>query len=359
MTTRLVLALGVVLLAVRPGSAYVEAIYPLQQVLNESEVIAEGVIEKVDKQNHTAVMRVDKSLKGKCHYTHIRMNFGGGQAWHPEAIRKHLVVGAPAIIFYNAGRQSQTYINRFFFQLYGDAGAPPEKAWWNFTHIEIRMNRTFNGTVAELSDLVQRILAGKSKAPAPDAKVPPMDAATVKALPAHGEPVDETKLPAPFLKREVKIGTPRNPDAPAKTAPGLKAEYYEGQWTALPDFNALKPLKTETVAAIDNALRARQVHFGLRFTGFVQAPKDGVYTFYTTSNDGSKLFIGPVEVVNNDHHHGAIEQNGEINLKAGLHALTVVYFQEGGNTVLDVHWEGPDLPKQKIPAQALVHAPAN
>ncbi|HYE98846.1 MAG TPA: PA14 domain-containing protein, partial [Planctomycetota bacterium] len=350
MMKRLVLALGAVILAVRPGSAYVEAIYPLQQVLNESEVVAEGVIEKVDRQNHTAVMRVDKSLKGKCHYSHIRMNFGGGQAWHPEAIRKHLVVGAPAIIFYNAGRQSQTYLNRFFFQLYGDPNAAPDKAWWNFTHIEIRMNRTFNGSVPELSDLVQKILAGKSKAPPPDAKVPPMDPAAMKALPAPGEAVDESKLPAAFVKREAKIGTPRPADAPAKTAPGLKAEYYEGQWTALPDFNALKPAKTATAAVIDNTLRSRELHFGLRFTGYVQVAKDGVYTFYTISNDGSKLFIGSTEVVNNDHHHGAIEQSGEINLKAGLHALTVVYFQEGGNTVLDVQWEGPDLPKQKIPA---------
>ena len=204
-------AAGIALLVVAgalPAGAYVEAIYPLQQVINESEVIAEGVLEKVDKENHTAVMRVDKSLKGKCHYTHIRMNFGGGQAWHPQAIKKHLVVGAPAIIFYNAGRQSQTYLNRFFFQLYGDAGAPPEKAWWNFTHIEIRMNRTFNGTVPELSDLVQKIQSGRTKAPAPSAKIPPMSPEALKALPAHGETFDEATLPAAFLK----AGAPRKLD---------------------------------------------------------------------------------------------------------------------------------------------------
>ena len=205
-----------------PAAAYVEAMYPLQQVINESEVIAEGVLEKVDKENMTAVMRVDKSLKGKCHYTHIRMNFGGGQAWHPQAIRKHLVVGAPAIIFYNAGRQSQCYLNRFFFQLYGDANAPPDKAWWNYTHIEIRMNRTFNGTVAELSESLGKILSGRGKAPAPSPKIPPMSPEALKALPAHGEPVDEATLPAAFLK----AGAPRKVDP--KTMNAVFAPHEQG-----------------------------------------------------------------------------------------------------------------------------------
>ena len=188
-------------LAALPAGAYVEAIMPLQQVLNESEVIAEGTIEKVDPKNKTAVVKVSKSLKGKCGYELIKMTFGGGQVWHPDAIQKHLVVGAPAIIFYNAGRQAEMYLNRFFFQLYGDAAAPPEKAWWSFTHIEIRMNRTFNGSVAELSDTVQKVLAGKSKPPAPNQKLPPIGPEHVKALPAHGErAVEETSLPAPFLK---------------------------------------------------------------------------------------------------------------------------------------------------------------
>ena len=183
---------------------YIEELYPLQRVLNESEVIAEGTVEKVDLKNKTAVIKISKSLKGKCGYEQVRMTFGGGQFWHPDAIMKHLVVGAPAIVFYNAGRQGEVYLSRFFFQLYGDAAAPPEKAWWSFTHIEIRMNRAFNGTVAELSDTVQKTLTGRAKPPAPNAKLPPIGPEHLKALPAHGEPaLDEAALPAPFLKAGV------------------------------------------------------------------------------------------------------------------------------------------------------------
>jgi hypothetical protein len=184
-----------------PAASYVEALMPLRQVLDDSEVIAEGTIEKVDPKNETAVARITRSLKGTCAYERVRMTFGGGQLWHPEAIRKHLVVGAPVILFYNAGRQAEMYLNRFFFQLYGDAAAPPEKAWWSFTHVEIRMNRTFNGTVAELSELVAQVLAGKAKPPDPAAKLPPIGPEHLKALPAHGEPgVDAASLPPPFRK---------------------------------------------------------------------------------------------------------------------------------------------------------------
>ena len=333
------------------AAGYVEAMYPLQQVLNESEVIAEGVIDKVDVQNHTAFMKVSRSLKGQCAYAVIRMNFSGGQAFHPDAIKKHLVVGAPALIFYNAGRQAEVYLNRFFFQLYGDVGAAPEKAWWTFTHIEIRMNRTFVGPVPELADLVGRVLAGKDKAPAPNAKIPPMDAATLKALPAPLEAVaDEAALPAPFARGALK---PKAPETPPSTSPGLAYDYFEGQWTSMPDFKALKPVKSGSTAEFSNVHRARETHFGFRFSGYIDVPREGVYTFRTLSNDGSKLLIGGQEVVNNDHHHGAVEQSGEIALKPGKHAIALTYFQEGGATVLEVYWEGPELPRQKVPPAVL------
>ena len=180
--------------------AYVEALYPLQQVLAESFVIAEGVVESHDPAKKIATVKIGKTIKGKCTYDVIRITYGGGQFWHPEAVPKHFVKGQPTLIFYNEGRQAEMYMNRFFIQLYGDAGAPPDKAWWSMTHIEIRMNRTFNGTVADLSDTVQKVLSGKSKAPAPSAKIPPIDKPHVAALPAFGEPLDETKLPLPFRK---------------------------------------------------------------------------------------------------------------------------------------------------------------
>ena len=58
-------------------------------------------------------------------------------------------------------------------------------------------------------------------------------------------------------------------------------------------------------------------------------PADGQYTFYTNSDDGSNLYIDNVLVVNNDGLHGATEQSGTIGLKAGKHAISVGYIQQG------------------------------
>jgi hypothetical protein len=223
-----VLAARADLAAVAPAKAasYVEALYPLQQVLAESWVIAEGFVESHDAQKKIAAIKVGKSLKGKCTYDVVRITYGGGQFWHPEGIPKHFVKDAPVLIFYNEARQAEVYLNRFFFQLYGDAGAPPDKAWWTMTHIEIRMNRTFNGPVKELTDTVQKCLAGKMKPPAPSAKIPPIDLKDAKALPAFGEPLDESKLPLPFRKYD--------PNARVDAAPvAVNPEGFLSRWLVL------------------------------------------------------------------------------------------------------------------------------
>src|SRR5262245_26358129 len=212
--------------AALPAPAYVEAIMPLTQVITESTVIVEGEVKTHDAQKKIATIKVGKAIKGKSNFETIKITYGGGQFWHPEGIPKHLVPGAPVLIFYNDALQSQVYLNRFFFQLYGDAGAPPDKAWWSMTHIEIRMNRTFNGTVPQLTETVKKVQTGKEKPPAPAGKIPPIELAHVKALPAHGEAQDESKLPLPFRKYD--------PNAKADAAPvAVDGEGFIQRWLVL------------------------------------------------------------------------------------------------------------------------------
>jgi len=339
------------------AGSYIEAMYPLQQFMNESQIIAEGVIDKSDAKTKTCIVKITKSLKGKCPWTEIRMNIGVGQAWHPDAVMKHLVVGAPALFFTNGQGQCEIYINRFFNQLYAD-GQPPEKAWFTFTHIEIRCNRTFMGTTEELTKLVGDILAGKAKAPAPDPKVPPIGPQDVAALPVWGQKVEPDKLPVCFKKREpTHLTKPREPENPAGAVAGLTYEYFEGAWNELPDFDTLTPAAKGTTENFDLTKCKRQEQVGLRLRGFLQVPKDGVYNFTTISDDGSKLWIGKTEVVSNDGLHPPQEMVGDIHLKAGKHAITVTFFENSGGEHLEVFWDGPDLPRQKIPPTALFRAP--
>jgi len=96
-------------------------------------------------------------------------------------------------------------------------------------------------------------------------------------------------------------------------------------------------------------------HFYVRWTGVLRVPKDGKYTFYTESDDGSRLWIGDKKVVDNGGLHGMEEKSGEIELKAGDVALKVDVFENEGGVGMKMFWEGAGISKQIIPAAALFH----
>jgi len=145
----------------------------------------------------------------------------------------------------------------------------------------------------------------------------------------------------------------RLPDNPIPSVSGIDYKYYQGGWSMIPDFSTMTPVATGTVSNFDITPALQADHFGFRFTGYLNVPTDGIYTFYTTSDDGSKLYIGGTMVVKNDSLHSAIEKLGQIGLKAGKHPIRVDYFERTGSQVLSVSYAGPGISKQLIPAASL------
>jgi hypothetical protein len=86
-------------------------------------------------------------------------------------------------------------------------------------------------------------------------------------------------------------------------------------------------------------------------------PADGIYRFFTTSDDGSRLWVGDQMVVDNDGIHAAQQRTGWIALAAGLHAVRIEYVDAMSNEFLEVAFEGPGLSRRALPADALFHAP--
>ena len=86
------------------------------------------------------------------------------------------------------------------------------------------------------------------------------------------------------------------------------------------------------------------------FSGWLSVPSDGIWRLYTSSDEGSRLSIGDTVVVDNDGIHGVVERSGEIALGAGLHAITVDYFERSGSAALVVSWQAPNGDKQVIPS---------
>jgi len=135
---------------------------------------------------------------------------------------------------------------------------------------------------------------------------------------------------------------------------GLNYSEYYGTWTALPNFSALTPANMGTVTTFSITPRTQNDNFGFVFTGFLQIPTSGTYTFYTASNAGSKLWVDGVQVVNNDgNHNSTIERSGTRTLTAGYYPIRCEYFETTGGEALTVSWQGPGISKQAIPASRL------
>jgi alpha-N-arabinofuranosidase len=133
----------------------------------------------------------------------------------------------------------------------------------------------------------------------------------------------------------------------AKLKQGLSFTYYEGNWQRLPDFSEMKPLRSGTVKNLVYPEGTPDVNFGLAYNGFIKIEADGLYDFFLTSDDGSKLTIDNDEVILNDGLHAMVEAPGSVFLSKGYHAIGVSFFQAGGGSGLKLMMQAPG--KEKVP----------
>ncbi len=140
-------------------------------------------------------------------------------------------------------------------------------------------------------------------------------------------------------------------------APGLRYVFYRGVFADFPDYAKLKPTQAGVSATIKLINPGNRAQFALTFEGMIKVPADGEYTFFTQSDDGTRLFIGGKKVVENGGTHGMVERSGKITLKAGMHPFRLIFFDGGGGFGLRAFWQGPGISKQDIPATALFHIP--
>ncbi len=171
---------------------------------------------------------------------------------------------------------------------------------------------------------------------------------------AAGAP-GKTFATIPAREATYRILAARAADAPASTAPGLTFAYASGGVKSVAELAALKTSRTGTCANFDISPWTGADNWGVTFAGYIRVPADGVYTFYTTSDDGSCLFIGNARVADNDRRHPPQMASGQIALRAGLHAIRVAYFELIGCKLLKVEYSGPGVPRQFIPNDVLFH----
>ncbi|HTQ51673.1 MAG TPA: PA14 domain-containing protein, partial [Candidatus Acidoferrales bacterium] len=103
---------------------------------------------------------------------------------------------------------------------------------------------------------------------------------------------DGPALPRQRIPDSALFRAQTNSDNTIDFVPGLNYACYPATGEVLPDFNQLTALKTGVVSNFDLSVLVQTNNIGLEFNGYLQVPQDGLYTFYLTSDDGSRMFIG-------------------------------------------------------------------
>ncbi len=95
--------------------------------------------------------------------------------------------------------------------------------------------------------------------------------------------------------------------------------------------------------------------YSVRWEGYLRAPTSGQYIFGTISDDGSRIYVDDVLVVDNSGIHGARYAEGKVELSEGLHRIRVLYTQSGGARALELWWQPPGAAKSHIPPENLCY----
>ncbi len=101
-------------------------------------------------------------------------------------------------------------------------------------------------------------------------------------------------------------------------------------------------------------------NFSVRWTGSVLAASSGSYRFRTRSDDGVRLWINNVQVINNWTDHSPTNNStGTITLVAGQrYSIRLEYYERGGGAVMQLLWLPPGASTYvAVPAASLYAAP--
>ena len=95
--------------------------------------------------------------------------------------------------------------------------------------------------------------------------------------------------------------------------------------------------------------------FSVAWTGSLKPAKTGSYTFYTTSDDGVRLYVNGQLAINNWTDHSATENaSTAISLTAGqIYSLRMEYYERLGSAVAQLRWSSSQVSKALIPQSVL------
>jgi hypothetical protein len=140
------------------------------------------------------------------------------------------------------------------------------------------------------------------------------------------------------------------------TGTGLKGDYYNSNNLT----GSIVLSRTDATVNFDwgnsspSFFNVRSDNFSVRWTGYVQPLYSQTYTFYTSSDDGVRLWINGQQLINNWTDHGVTENSGSITLVAGVkYTVKMEYYEKTGGAVAKLLWSSPSTAKAIIPQKQL------
>lgn len=131
---------------------------------------------------------------------------------------------------------------------------------------------------------------------------------------------------------------------------GFAAEYYDNQ-------NLTGLFGTRSDASIDFAWNTAAPlsgmgadTFSVRWTGHTVPQFSETYTFYTVSDDGVRLWVNGVLVIDNWNDHGTTENAATVALVAGQsYSVKMEYYENTGGAVAKLEWSSPSTSRRAVP----------
>jgi len=135
---------------------------------------------------------------------------------------------------------------------------------------------------------------------------------------------------------------------------GLKGAYYNNT-----DFTSLKTVRVDENIDFDWGMDAPILYmdadeFSVRWTGQIQPLYSETYTFYTISDDGVKLWVNGVKVIDNWTDHSSTENSGSIMLEAGKkYKIKLEYYDQTNDSIVKLLWSSTSQSEQIVPKSQL------
>jgi hypothetical protein len=177
------------------------------------------------------------------------------------------------------------------------------------------------------------------------------------------------RTPSLVAPRDAAAATNRDADKPLDDAAldlakhhGLRGDYFDfldGDITDIPDVAGLAPTFSRIDPAIDFDTDASFATpfvpdtFVVRWTGFLRVPEDGDYRFIVGSDDGARVKIDDVAVIDQPRLRAYGETRGTANLAAGLHPIEIVFYENYGYASCRLWWSGPTWTRKLVAPEFL------